>query len=78
MGCAAVRHRGRGRKAAWTSPCPAHDATRCGAQPQALFDDVPESVRSEIDIHLVSTVAEVLALALSPAATGADVGRRAA
>src|ERR1700736_4845894 len=35
------------------------------------LDDVPESVRAEIEIHLVSTVAEVLALALSPAlATG--------
>jgi ATP-dependent Lon protease len=31
------------------------------------LDDVPESVRNEIEIHLVSTVAEVLSLALSPA-----------
>jgi ATP-dependent Lon protease len=31
------------------------------------LDDVPESVRGEIEIHLVSTVAEVLSLALSPA-----------
>src|SRR6266567_2326907 len=31
------------------------------------LDDVPESVRREIEIHLVSTVAEVLSLALSPA-----------
>jgi ATP-dependent Lon protease len=31
------------------------------------LDDVPESVRAEIEIHLVSTVAEVLSLALSPA-----------
>ena len=30
------------------------------------LDDVPESVRAEIEIHLVSTVAEVLSLALSP------------
>jgi ATP-dependent Lon protease len=30
------------------------------------LDDVPESVRAEIHIHLVSTVAEVLSLALSP------------
>jgi ATP-dependent Lon protease len=41
------------------------------------LDDVPESVRSEINIHLVSTVAEVLSLALSPA-TAADEGLRAA
>src|SRR5260370_28814495 len=32
------------------------------------LDDVPESVRAEIEIHLVSNVAEVLSLALSPAA----------
>ncbi len=31
------------------------------------LDDVPETVRAEIEIHLVSTVAEVLSLALSPA-----------
>src|SRR5204863_3942413 len=30
------------------------------------LDDVPESVRAEIRIHPVSTVAEVLSLALSP------------
>jgi ATP-dependent Lon protease len=33
------------------------------------LDDVPESVRAEIRIHPVSTVAEVLSLALSPEAT---------
>src|ERR1700724_1666137 len=33
------------------------------------LDDVPELVRAEIEIHLVSTVAEVLSLALSPAVT---------
>jgi ATP-dependent Lon protease len=42
------------------------------------LDDVPESVRSEIDIHLVSTVAEVLSLALSPATAAAAEGLRAA
>jgi ATP-dependent Lon protease len=42
------------------------------------LDDVPDSVRSEIDIHLVSTVAEVLSLALSPAAADGDEGLRAA
>jgi ATP-dependent Lon protease len=42
------------------------------------LDDVPESVRSEIDIHLVGTVAEVLSLALSPAAVVGDTGLRAA
>src|SRR5437879_2017730 len=31
------------------------------------LDDIPESIRGEIEIHLVSTVAEVLSLALSPA-----------
>src|SRR5882757_6563080 len=36
------------------------------------LDDVPESVRAEIEIHLVSTVAEVLALALSPAAVAGE------
>ena len=36
------------------------------------LDDVPESVRGEIEIHLVSTVAEVLALALSPATAAGD------
>jgi ATP-dependent Lon protease len=36
------------------------------------LDDVPESVRSEIEIHLVSTVAEVLSLALSPAVMAGD------
>jgi ATP-dependent Lon protease len=36
------------------------------------LDDVPESVRAEIEIHLVSTVAEVLSLALSPAQAAAD------
>jgi ATP-dependent Lon protease len=34
------------------------------------LDDVPESVLGEIEIHLVSTVAEVLSLALSPAGMG--------
>ncbi len=42
------------------------------------LDDVPESVRSEISIHVVSTVAEVLSLALSPATAAADEGLRAA
>ena len=42
------------------------------------LDDVPESVRSEIDIHLVGTVAEVLSLALSPASVVGDGGLRAA
>jgi ATP-dependent Lon protease len=41
-------------------------------------DDVPEAVRNEISIHFVSTVAEVLALTLSPAAVAADAGLRAA
>jgi ATP-dependent Lon protease len=36
------------------------------------LDDVPDSVRGEIEIHLVSTVAEVLSLALSPAMTASD------
>jgi ATP-dependent Lon protease len=36
------------------------------------LDDVPDSVRTEIEIHLVSTVAEVLALALSPAIEAGD------
>jgi ATP-dependent Lon protease len=36
------------------------------------LDDVPESVRGEIEIHLVSTVAEVLSLALSPVMTAGD------
>jgi ATP-dependent Lon protease len=42
------------------------------------LDDVPQAVRDEISIHLVSTVAEVLALALSPAGAAADAGLRAA
>ncbi len=42
------------------------------------LDDVPESVRSEISIHVVSTVAEVLSLALSPATAAAYEGLRAA
>jgi ATP-dependent Lon protease len=42
------------------------------------LDDVPESVRGEIDIHLVSTVAEVLSLALMSAAVVGDTGLRAA
>jgi ATP-dependent Lon protease len=41
------------------------------------LDDVPESVRAEIDIHLVSTVAEVLSLALSPARAEGDSLRAA-
>src|ERR1700716_2198130 len=36
------------------------------------LDDVPESIRGEIEIHLVSTVAEVLSLALSPAVMAGD------
>ena len=36
------------------------------------LDDVPETVRGEIEIHLVSTVAEVLSLALSPAVMAGD------
>ena len=36
------------------------------------LDDVPESVRGEIEIHLVSTVAEVLSLALSPSMAAGD------
>ena len=36
------------------------------------LDDVPESIRGEIEIHLVSTVAEVLSLALSPATAVGD------
>jgi ATP-dependent Lon protease len=36
------------------------------------LDDVPESVLGEIEIHLVSTVAEVLSLALSPAVMAGD------
>src|SRR5438874_2792300 len=36
------------------------------------LDDVPESVRGEIEIHLVSTVAEVLSLALSPSMAAVD------
>ena len=42
------------------------------------LNDVPGSVRSEIDIHLVSTVAEVLSLALSPATVAGDTGLREA
>jgi ATP-dependent Lon protease len=42
------------------------------------LDDVPESVRSEIDIHLVSTVAEVLSLALSPVVVVGEGALRAA
>ena len=42
------------------------------------LDDLPQAVRSEISIHLVSTVAEVLALALSPAAASSDHELRAA
>src|SRR5207244_3439619 len=34
------------------------------------LDDVPETVRNEVDIHLVSTIEEVLRLALEPAAGG--------
>jgi ATP-dependent Lon protease len=36
------------------------------------LDDVPESVRGEIEIHLVSTVAEVLSLALTPASAAGE------
>jgi ATP-dependent Lon protease len=42
------------------------------------LDDVPQAVRSEISIHLVSTIAEVLALALSLETVPADAGLRAA
>jgi ATP-dependent Lon protease len=42
------------------------------------LDDVPESVRSEIQIHLVSTESEVLSLALAPATTAGGEGLRAA
>jgi ATP-dependent Lon protease len=42
------------------------------------LDDVPESVRNEIQIHLVSTVSEVLSLALAPATAAGDEGLRAA
>ena len=42
------------------------------------LDDVPESVRSEIQIHLVSTVSEVLSLALSPTTAAGEEGLRAA
>ena len=42
------------------------------------LDDVPPAVRSEISIHLVSTVSEVLALALSGATVQADAELRAA
>jgi ATP-dependent Lon protease len=42
------------------------------------LDDVPESVRSEIQIHPVSTVSEVLSLALEPATAAGDEGLRAA
>src|SRR5216683_733676 len=41
------------------------------------LDDVPESVRAEIEIHLVSSVAEVLSLALSPALASSDSLRAA-
>ncbi len=41
------------------------------------LDDVPDSIRAEIEIHLVSTVAEVLALALSPAMAAGDTLRAA-
>jgi ATP-dependent Lon protease len=36
------------------------------------LDDVPESVRAEIRIHPVSTVAEVLSLALSYSVTSGE------
>src|SRR5579864_8402515 len=42
------------------------------------LDDVPQAVRMEIAIHLVSTVAEVLGLALSPATVAADAALLAA
>ena len=35
------------------------------------LDDVPEAVRDALDVHLVSDVREVLALALTPAASTA-------
>ena len=34
---------------------------------EADLDDVPETVRNEIEVHLVSDVADVLRLALEPA-----------
>jgi ATP-dependent Lon protease len=37
------------------------------------LDDLPEAVRQEMKIHLVSDVSEVLALALAPAADGLQV-----
>jgi ATP-dependent Lon protease len=37
------------------------------------LDDVPEAVRDALDVHLVSDVREVLALALTPAAVATDV-----
>ena len=42
------------------------------------LDDVPESVRREIVIHLVGTVAEALSLALTPACVRAAEELRAA
>jgi ATP-dependent Lon protease len=42
------------------------------------LDDIPQAVRDEISIHLVSTVAEVLGLALSPAGAAADAELHAA
>ncbi|HEX8935456.1 MAG TPA: S16 family serine protease, partial [Pseudonocardiaceae bacterium] len=35
------------------------------------LDDVPESVREELTVHLVADVREVLQLALEPASTAA-------
>ncbi len=39
---------------------------------EADLDDVPETVRGEIEVHLVSDVADVLRLALEPAAEAED------
>jgi ATP-dependent Lon protease len=37
------------------------------------LDDLPESIREEMKIHLASSVDEVLAVALEPVATGSEV-----
>jgi len=39
---------------------------------EADLDDLPEGVRNEIEVHLVSDVADVLRLALEPAAAAED------
>jgi ATP-dependent Lon protease len=40
------------------------------------LDDVPEAVRDELTIHLVSDVSEVLQLALSPVEAAGETGDR--